>query len=768
MKFSKQLYRTVVTIPIEHNITTYCNCVIKITNMWVGSCEVPSEHWDALVTTSKESLVLLDQGTQSCNLEFTMKKEGAFTFNIGLMLDNGVSTSGLVRIQVEDPNIQVLTSDGNKIDFGVLSLNCWDVKEMILVNSGNCDLPLYIHLKQTSQIFTFEDGSTETNFSMPGHGAKPEDRGKGVAKHLKLKVNTSGVSLTEPRIFQTQLSIILGSNIDDTLLGSIPIVAKVGEAKLVVQGADALQFGTNDVGSSKNLVLRNVGNVPLAIKCSIPPTSSDQNQEPSYGLSKTKIIINPNSSVNYSVTLIKRIQNHNQSSNLVFQVQPNGPNQVVKLSPVQSTSSSDIVASSRPGLSFGVIKNPSVTSGAPSPALPTVFPVESDRSLVNFFCVEVGSTEQQTVALRNSTPETILLTLIIRDTDCFKLEGKSQTQQVTLEPQQTREVSVLYCPTKNGIKDMGKLVLKPQGIKLGGKSFKASITLTGLVGASNIVISGLENGAETAKRNHSLVFSEGESTKTFVVANHGSVKGFVKILASGSSSNYLDVTPTTFLLHPGAQKPIKISLAGDTEGASLELTLFHGAEALRQVLKMARKLSGAARLVESSSIPGFNPMEEIPGETKDDIKMLEGKFAAVDVKQFFRKIIGEKISIKVPIKTLAEFDQLSVEETLSETRIDQSIALPLHTTNMFRPEEAPTKPFLNNSVQSPPTSDNSTADIKISPDRIQLKAGGECLLRLTNLSHTRVHWDMSWPSSKLSINPGSGESEAVIKVALIL
>ena len=718
--------------------------------MWVGSCEVPPEHWDALVTTSKESLVLLDQGTQSLNLEFTMKKEGAFTFNIGLMLDNGVSTSGLVRVQVEDPNIQVLTSDGNKIDFGVLSLNCWDMKEMILVNSGNCDLPLYIQIKQPSQIFTFEDGSAETTFTMPGHGGDTEDRGKRVAKHLQLKVNTKGLSLTEPRIFQTQLSIILGSNRDDTLLGTVPIVAKVGDSKLVVQGTDVLYFGTNDVGSAKNLVLRNVGNVPLVIKCSIPPTS-DQNQETYYGLSKTKIVINPNSTVNYPVTLMKRILNPSQSSRLVFQVQPNGPNQVVKLSPAPSTSSGNVISSSKPGLSFGVIKNPSVITATPSPALPTVFPVESDRSLVNFFCVEVGSSERQTVALRNSTQEKILLSLIIRETDCFKFEDRTQTRQLTLDPQQTREVSVWYWPVKNGSKDTGKLVLKPQGIKLGGKSFKASIALTGLVGASKIVISGVENHG---KEKHSLTFSDGESTKTLMVTNHshGSVKGFVKILASGSSSNYLDVTPTTFLLSPGAQKPVQITLAGDTDGAPMELTLFHGPEVLRQILKSARKLSGAARLVESASIPGYNPMEEIPGETRDDIKELEGKLAAVDVKQFFKKISGEKISIKVPTKTLAEFDQLSVEETLSETRIDQSIALPLHTTNMFRPEE---KPFLNHSVQSPPTTDNS-ADLKITPDRIQLKAGGECLLRLANLSHSKVHWDMSWPSSKLNINPGSG------------
>ena len=72
-------------------------------------------------------------------------------------------------------------------------------------------------------------------------------------------------------------------------------------------------------------------------------------------------------------------------------------------------------------------------------------------------------------------------------------------------------------------------------------------------------------------------------------------------------------------------------------------------------------------------IPGF----------KDDIKELGGKFAAVDVKQFFKKIIGEK---------------LRVEDTLSETRIDQSITLPLHTNSRFRSKEAPPKNILNNSA----------------------------------------------------------------------
>ena len=85
-------------IPIEHNLATCGNCVVKITNIWVGSCEIPSDRWQQLVTTATESLILLEPDTKTCDLEFFIEKEGAYTFNIGMMLDNGCSTSGLVSV----------------------------------------------------------------------------------------------------------------------------------------------------------------------------------------------------------------------------------------------------------------------------------------------------------------------------------------------------------------------------------------------------------------------------------------------------------------------------------------------------------------------------------------------------------------------------------------------------------------------------------------------------------------------------------------------
>ena len=732
-------HKFVASIPLKHNVTSYCNCVVKITNVWVGSCEVPSEYWDMLVTTSRESLVLLQQGTESLKLEFMMKKEGAFTFNIGLMLDNGVSTSGLVRIQVEDPNIQVLTSDGDKIDFGTLPLDCSDDSVMMLVNCGHSNVPIYLEMKQPNHFFTFDDGSIERNFSLPGI-TEDSEHGQGVAKEVKVNINTNGLKLTEPRIYKTEMMIILGSNRDGTLLGSVQIMAKVGEAKLILRkGEEILQFGSNDVGVSKNLVLKNVGNIPLYLNCSIKSPDPDQD---TFTLTKRKVVVAPNTSSNFPVTLANKPQSSsNIQHSLILETNPNGPIYTILLN-IAESKPSQFNATSKPGLSFGLLQksdSPSNSQTSNSAVeIPKVFPVESDRSLINFFAVPPGKSEQQTVALRNSTSDPILLTLIIRETDSFTFLEGSNANQLMLDPHETKDVVICYCPKKLG-KDQGKLVLKPQGKKLGGKSYKASITLNGVAGEADIVLDGAEMEDDVK---YNICFNDVLDKKSVVFVNNGSMTGFVKIVTDSSVNNYVDISSTCFLLPPDSRKMINISLFGDCDTVSLQLNILHGPELVRQVMKKARKLPGGARFCENSSLTGFNVLEEFPGESVESLKQeFSGQLTAMDVKQFSKKTRKKTIVLKTP-QRIATFDQLSIEETLSETRIDQSIALPLHTTQDKR-------------IQSPPTSDNKDT-IKIVPDRINLKSGGECLLRLINLSNTKVHWDMSWPSSRLSLNPGSG------------
>ena len=105
-------------------------------------------------------------------------------------------------------------------------------------------------------------------------------------------------------------------------------------------------------------------------------------------------------------------------------VEPNGPKHQVTLQTcvVSSREVNQEFRSSKPVLSFGVIKKPG-NIGAEgfnnTEVIPSVFPVESDRSLVQFFNIEVGDLEEQTISLRNSTLDPVCLALIIRDCDSF-------------------------------------------------------------------------------------------------------------------------------------------------------------------------------------------------------------------------------------------------------------------------------------------------------------------------------------------------------------
>ena len=631
-----------------NNIVNYSNCIVKITNVWVGSVEVPSDHWQQIVSFQMETLVLLQHDTKTLDLEMEMKKGGAFTFNIGLMMDSGLSSSGLVRLQAEEPNIQVLTADGKNLDFGIVPLDSSASAKLMLVNCGLSSVPLYLELAQPSQVFSFEDGSQERSLSLPGVESQ-SDEGAGVLSELSVVVTTAGLAVAEPRILRTSLSLVLGADRDGTVLGTVEVVARVR-----------------------------------------PLTPLSRNPAPA-----------------------------------------------------------------KPALSFGVMKRPEVASQSQARAgLPSAFPVESDRFRVNFLCVGPGTRESQSITLRNSTNNTITLSLIIRDTNTFQLEGGLTTRQLQLQPRQTQDVQVTFCPQRTLGSHQGKLVLKPQGVAAGGKSYKASIALCGLAGQADITMEGLVRLGEDQFQ---LNFQEGFPKNVVTFANSGQRAGFVKIISDSNIARSLDISATAFILGPGQSKNVHISHIGDfgAEAQTLQLTVIQGPELARLVMKKARKLPGGPAHCDTPAAVGFNYTEEFPGENLSSLEeefkgQEELKLTPQDVKHFFKKTSRSSVSVMFPSKPV-EFNQLCVEETLSETRIDQSIALPLAG--------------LQSAPGSPPTTDGS---IKVSPERVVVRAGEETLVRLTNLSVSEVHWDVAWPGSRLSLSPGSGllaaRGEAVLCV----
>ena len=633
-----------------NNIINYSNCIVKITNVWIGSVEVPSEHWHQVLSFQRETLVLLQHDTKTLDIEMELKKGGAFTFNVGLMMDSGVSSSGLVRLQAEEPNIQVLTSDGKNLDFGSVALHSSASAKLMLVNCGLSSVPLYLELPQSCQVFSFDDGSQQRSLALPGVESQA-DEGSGVLSELSVLLNTSGLAVTEPRVFRAGLTIVLGPDRDGTVLGEVEVVAR--------------------------------------------------------------------------------------------------------LRPATPLSRNTAAAGAKPALSFGVMKRPEGASQASQasqrPAgLPSAFPVESDRFRVNFFCVAAGSVESQAITLRNATTGLITLSLIIRDTTSFLLEGGLTTRQLQLQPRQTQDVQVTFSPRRAGT-EQGKLVLKPQGVAAGGKSYKASIALCGVAGQVDISMEGL---SQLGEDQFQLSFQEGVPKKTVTFSNSGQCAGFVKIISDSSIARSLDISATAFILGAGQSKKVHISHFGDfgAEAQPVQLTVLQGPELTRLVMKKARKLAGGPTHCDTPAALGFNYTEEFPGESQSGLEEeLKGlQLTALDVKHFFKKTTKKGLSVLFPSKPV-EFNQLCVEETLSETRIDQSIALPL--------------PSLQPAPASPPTTD---ASIKVSPERLVLTGGEESLLRLTNLSLTEVHWDVAWPGSRLSLSPGSGllaaRGEALLSV----
>merc|ERR1719508_102883 len=362
--------------------------------------------------------------------------------------------------------------------------------------------------------------------------------------------------------------------------------------------------------------------------------------------------------------------------------------------------------------------------------------------------------------------------MIIRESESFSLlvpAGAVSTSQLVLLPQDTQTVKVVYKPNKMGT-DRGKLVLKPQGKKVGGKSFKASI----------IQMEGLE---EVETNRYQLACQQLPAKKLVRFVNKGETTGFVKITSGGDApEDKLDITPSAFLLGAGCAKDVFISYLGQEDGTMCSplVAIFTGPELVRQILKRARLLPGAARLSDNPSLMGISFSEDFPGEEMYKVKEdFNGQLTALDVKHFYQKTVKHLVSLTMPHRP-ADFDQLVVEETLSETRIDQSIALPLHTTHMTCsslpshqthsmgarpanlnlqhsrfPTQAKSSTFSSQMPNSPPTSD-SQSHLMMIPRHLSIPSGEEAIFKLVNQSSQPVHWDLSWPSSKLTISPGAG------------
>jgi len=761
-----------IQVPFTHNLDEPINVILKVMKVWLGSVVVPVEYWSNVLKVESEKILTILPETRAIPVQVSPCRAGAFSLNLGLAMPDGSSTSGLVRFQAEETNVQILTENGSQVDFGTMPEDCRASVSVQVVNSGSCLVPitLKINRHQSGTQFYFLDDSQnevdEVSFSIPGVSVDSKE-GEGLAKEVAVWAKTSQIDANEPIVAQNYINVILGDDASGVTLGKIETLVRAGKAKLrTKKSLEPVVFSSLPGGKChKKIPLMNAGNIPLKLDVSF-----DNDNDGCFVCEKSVRIL-PNSERILDVTFNCPMSAaaDSRSSTMFLKVVPGGLTHMISIEiDVLSRSQDNYKENSGPVLSFGTLKKPLEStsplrernekeSAAVQHKLPEKFPVESDRSLVNWFSVPVGTSEEQTLTLRNTLSEPIALTVIIRDSASFKLifpAGQVSTSEIVLAPQATKDVKMAFCPGSLGI-HRGKLVLKPQGRSVSGKTFKASISLVGVVGAASVTISGVDKKQEKESTVFLGQVEEGQNvSRTIAVTNSGNSAAFIKFLCVEeldgvvvAGEGGVNVAPNTFILEIGQTRKVAVNMPSVSTSSSASgistiatLAMFSGPELCRQVLKRARRLPGAARVCSNPALLGVNFDCVFSGEESlNSAEIYTGHLTNLDVKHLYNKADKQLISLTaLASEKQTNFDALSIEETLSESRLDGRMSIAPH---------------------SPPTrgEDVLSSQLVISPRQVVLEGGSDGLLTLINRGVSTVHWDMSWPGASLSVQPPAGE-----------
>ena len=212
-----------------------------------------------------------------------------------------------------------------------------------------------------------------------------------------------------------------------------------------------------------------------------------------------------------------------------------------------------------------------------------------------------------------------------------------------------------------------KLVLKPQGQRMDGKAFKASIGLVGLAGRFSLEMEGVER-SEDSTDVYTLRSDTFPATKTIKFVNKGDFAAFVRVASENVSMNESEVGLSwkEVVLVKGEQKELLVSLPVSPGS----LLVWRGPEVARQILRKAVKISGTAG-ISSEEWSGKVAGEERLGEAE---AWLGGRLATShDLRHFPILLTKTLVRVAPPQVSLGSWAGLEVEETLSDTRLEQSI-----------------------------------------------------------------------------------------------
>ena len=733
---------------------------LRLSQVWVGSVEVPLAHWPEVLSARQETPVDILPQTAWIEFDFAARGEGAFAISLGLIMagESGAISSTLLRFRVEEPSVALLTSNGESVDFGLMANDCLASSTLLVVNGGASTLPIGLEITSPTDMFSFAENGVEKkcDFVVPGKksDSRPEE---GVAKEVRIWASTKAMSeFKDPRVFISQLDVQLKSRGADggVKLGSVKICVRVCFARLVIGGERQLVLSCAPGGKCcQTVVLSSAGTMPLDVAVTgVDPVPVELAFEKS-------VQVLPGTVKNFDIEFRPLGDANNfgsKSYELRFQLLPGGrlESLTVITHLVAAPGQGFFSAQKLPGLKLGRLAGSVQAQPDTTPVL-TRFPVESDRSAVHWFAVEVGQEEIQTIQLRNAFEGSIILNLLIRDSEWFRLytqSGHATSCQLTLAAKETRELRLAFVPKGEELA-RGKLVLKPQSIKVGGKCFKASISLQGMGGSAQIKILDVQPRGEKVGEDFEMKLErEAPVTQQLRLLNSGSRVGFVRLMcieelnAKKAAGPAVSIVPDSFLLGPGELRSVQATFGRQLEYMNPTLVVFSGPELTRRVLRRARMLPGAVRLSGSPALLGLDLTQPVPSEEEFPAEDFTDSLAPEDVMHFYKKTERRTIHVSFPPK-MATFDQLPMEETLSESRLHLSTTL---VTLVSAPHSPPT-------TDAPRDMGNSLSHLELLPRQLVLDQGGEAIVKIINNSPSCVHWDLNWPASHLNVSPPAGK-----------
>uniref|UniRef100_T1IHJ5 Abnormal spindle-like microcephaly-associated protein ASH domain-containing protein n=1 Tax=Strigamia maritima TaxID=126957 RepID=T1IHJ5_STRMM len=555
-------------LPIQNLTSRWLKCNFQLVNLILDGQSLPTEISPFIF---KHETIIEPNSIDKFQVIYASRVPGAVRAELQVTAQpivpnkpgqNESSVSQIIlTAEAEHPNIDVLLDDKRLVDFGTLAEDSCTEINFGMVNVGPASVPIRLVIQSTNkpwQGFYFSKKNLNSE--------SPVLRSLRSSNVISFKMPGQSVGTNTPRVFNTLLafraptldanaresimsmSAMLNVEVDipgnsTVVLHSIPLKARIGtvHVETLKDLEPVMLHSTGGKPAKCKIPLRNSGSIPLILEATISHSPR------LFVITPHSLQIPPGQESDITITFIPQADVQKISSVLQLTLYPGGPAYEIQLTAEVVTSVS-------------------------------VLKLESSKHFLVWGGISVGSSQDQTLLLRNSCQlrEPCEVQISVRGaTEDYWLitpNGAAQSINCTIVSQEEIPICVKFAPT-SAKHSAGKVVIKPTSILSNNKQIRYVIPLVGYGGRSKLELIGLQQnklGIYTVP-----VEQSGSASSThysFVVKNIGEWAAFVKVIPSSENNDGIKPSlqsvgkaPPDFVVSPnefvvGKQKSMKINV----------------------------------------------------------------------------------------------------------------------------------------------------------------------------------------------------------------